>query len=61
MLRGDEARAASTAASLQDMRQFLEGEGDAESARFLRVLQVWFSPLVGTGDCMHDDWMVLAC
>ena len=40
MLNADEARAASTAAGLTDMRQYLESEGDAESSRFLAVLEV---------------------
>ena len=39
MLAGDEARASHTVADLEDMRQYIEGEGDLDSSRFLRVLQ----------------------
>lgn len=43
MLRSDKAGAVDLTSELQDMRQSLEEEGDAESSRFLKVLQVQHS------------------
>ena len=40
MLKSDKAQAVSLNSELQDMRQLLEEEGDADSSRFLKVLQV---------------------
>lgn len=40
MLKSDKAQAVSLTSELQDMRQILEEEGDADSSRFLKVLQV---------------------
>ena len=40
MLQNDKAGAVDLTSELQDMRQILEEEGDAESSRFLKVLQV---------------------
>ena len=44
MLAGDSARASRTVADLEDMRQYVEGEGDVDSSRFLRVLQACALP-----------------
>lgn len=40
LLKSDKAEAATLTTELQDMRTILEQEGDADSSRFLKVLQV---------------------
>ncbi len=40
MLENNEAEASRVSAELQEMRSFLEGEGEGESSLFLKVLQV---------------------
>ncbi len=40
MLENNEVEASKVSAELQEMRSFLEGEGEGESSQFLKVLQV---------------------
>lgn len=40
MLENNEAHASRVSAELQEMRSYLEGEGERESSLFLKVLQV---------------------
>ena len=68
MLRSDKAGAVKLTTELQDMRQILEEEGDAESSRFLKVLQVQHKrPLIDpTSSCYTpsnspSDAMLSSC
>ena len=53
MLKSDKAQAVSLTSELQDMRQLLEEEGDADSSRFLKVLQV--------SQAVPVSWAALHC
>jgi hypothetical protein len=54
MLDNSEAQASTVSEELQEMRLYLEAEGDAESSRFLKVLQARECPLESC-DSIHSD------